>query len=88
MLCVLSDNTYIVPKWISRIWLIYFYLIIIFITKLGLIEFNSKIFGKLYRKNLNCYISFCIIQLVKGINYRLKRVRVYPQRRIIMTYVN
>ena len=41
-------------------------------------------FEKLYRKNLNCYISFCIIQLVKGIKYRLKRVRVYPQRRIIM----
>ena len=33
---------------------------------------------------MNCYISFCIIQLGKGINYRLKRVRVYPQRRIIM----
>ena len=26
---------------------------------------------KLYRKNLNYDLAFCIIQLVKGINYRL-----------------
>ena len=30
-----------------------------------------KIFEKLYRKNLNYDLVFCIIQLVKGINYRL-----------------
>lgn len=30
-----------------------------------------KIFEKLYRKNLSYDLAFCIIQLVKGINYRL-----------------
>jgi len=30
-----------------------------------------KKFEKLYRKNLNYDLAFCIIQLVKGINYRL-----------------
>ena len=59
-----------------------------FITKLRLIEFNLKYLKTISKKNLNCYISFCIIQLGKGINYRLKRVRVYPQRRIIMDVRN
>lgn len=46
-----------------------FYNLIYYYGSLMIVVFKK--FEKLYRKNLNYDLAFCIIQLVKGINYRL-----------------
>ena len=46
-----------------------FYNLLYYYWSLMIVVFKK--FEKLYRKNLNYDLAFCIIQLVKGINYRL-----------------